>query len=299
MRQQYSLPISSVLLAIVAILTLVGCEDPVPNDYRPQIAVQAFLFVDEPIREIKLYMTQPLNDSFNVDKATIKNAVAYLTSGSEVIPLRFVADSVGGTYEAVDQSILIEPQKTYTLTVEYDGTKVQGTTTTPPRITWINPPRDTLLYPSQDSLLIAVDSLTLRWTSTSLGGQEYVIALKCLDTLNYGVYLTPPTSDTNKRVNDDDVDRRENFRTETTRYGWSIATAVPTVWNAFKWYGRHTIEVQAADKYYGSWFKQTNWSGGSPSYDYRLSNVTGGLGTVGSAYRLAHDVFLKMRPPAP
>jgi hypothetical protein len=57
-------------LGVVFMLALVaaGCEDAPPTDYVPEYVVQSYLLVDEPIQGVVLSRSQPVTDTFRVDK---------------------------------------------------------------------------------------------------------------------------------------------------------------------------------------------------------------------------------------
>jgi len=71
MKKHYSY---LVFFAVFAIL-LSACEDAPPTDYIQQYYVEAYLIVDEPIDGIKLQRTLPIQDSFKLEKALIKDAI--------------------------------------------------------------------------------------------------------------------------------------------------------------------------------------------------------------------------------
>lgn len=278
-----------ILLALVAALTLVACEDPVPTDYKPEIVLQAFLIVDEPIHDIKIYWTQSMTDTFSMDRASIRDAQIVVRQGAQVYPLQYVADTAGGHYVAIDTSYKIQPGTTYTVEARVGDQLVTGTTTTPVRIQWIKDARDTLQYPGIANELKPVDSLKISWTSTGAAGQEYVLRMTCIDTVGYGQYLTPPTSDTNRRIRDEEFDDDTPLGKTATRLAFVQAPNVFS-WSAFKFFGKHHLTVFAGDRNFMNWFKQITFT---RQLNPLLGSVTGGLGVVGSASAVHDEIFVK------
>lgn len=279
-------------LIIIGSLFLVGCEDPVPQDYKPEVVLEAFLIVDEPIRDIRVYWTQSMTDTFSMDRAVIRDAQVVVRQGATVIPLVFTADSVGGRYAASDTSLRILPGTAYTVEARVGDKLVSGSTTTPVRIEWTKDARDTLQYPGRANELKPVDSLKIAWTSTGAAGQEYVLRMTCTDTTGYGIYLTPPTQDTNRRIRDEEFDDDTPLGKTPVRLAFVQGPNVFS-WNAFKYYGKHELTVFAGDRNFMNWFKQITFT---RQLNPLLGSVTGGLGVVGSASAVHDKIFVKKEP---
>ena len=274
---------------------LAGCEDPVPTgDYKEEIVVQSFLFVGEPINDVRIHRSQPVLDTFRLPVASIRNAVVTIETDSQTLPLEYVDDTTGGFYRAIDTAYRILPETTYRLRIVVDGKTLTGTTTTPITFAFTVPPKDTLIYPGKDKETQLFDSLYVRWTAVA-PAQEYVPGIVNLDTTNYGSYLTPSTDEPNARVRDDEFDEGTRLDGERARYALAQTTSIPTVWRFFKWYGRHELVIYAGDKNFVNWFRQVGF-GGRTSFSYQFNSVEGGLGVFGSAAVLRYPVFLKKKP---
>ena len=182
---------------------------------------------------------------------------------------------------------------TYAIEVTAVGKTITGSTTTPDTLAWVKEPKDTLQYPGRLFELTRNDSLEVAWTAVPGVGQ-YVVAVECVDTLGYGEYLSPMTTDSNRRLRDQDrFDDGTLIASERVRFGFSILTRAPTVWSVFKWFGRQEIRVYAGDQAFQEWFRMVGF-GRRSTYDYRLSNIKGGLGTWASASLIRKATFLKM-----
>jgi len=279
------------LCAACTIIGLSSCEDPVAFDYIPEYAVEAYLLVDEPIKEIMITKSQPVADSFVYENSIVKNAkVSIIRNQKDTLNLEFVDSERGGEYRYPNGQELVEPSTRYDLLVLLpDGKRITGTTFTPERVKWVTPPRSVLQYPTDTLNLFAPDSLSISWTQVQ-GIPEYLIVITSLDTLGYGQYLNPPTADSNRKIfrffrRNPDNPRLRNM----TLYGFFQGTKAPVVWTAFRWYGKHKLGIVAPDQNFLKWFK-AGWGGNQ--YDYRLASVTGGLGVFGSGSYVEQEIFL-------
>lgn len=274
----------------VCVIALTGCADPVPDDYVPEVVIEGFLIAGEPISHLRIYQSQPINDTFSMSKAVIKNANVLLLENGVAIPVQYVADTNGGMYLPSDTAFRVKYNCKYDITVQAIGKTVTAVATTPSSFSWLTPPRDTMLYPGEANELKPVDSLGISWTGQP-GIQRYIIGVRCLDTLQYGIYLDPPTDELNRRVRESDFEEGTRIANEPTRYGFSLSSNTPVVWLAFKWFGKQELSVYAGDEAFQEWFTLVAF-GQRSQYDYTLSNVHGGLGVFAGAARIKAPIFM-------
>lgn len=283
------------LAALVVVLGASGCEEAPPNAYTPVPFVTAYLFVDQPITDVQVMMTQPLSEAFSYGGGQIPDARVSIEGGGGTHVLGYrVVDGVG-RYELADTSVRVQPETTYTLRVELrDGTVLTGETTTPARFAWVRTPRAVVQYPKDTVTLPTPDSLRIEWTPSNVA--EYLVRVRCLDTLGYGAYLTPQTDEVNGRTNNIGQWETPDEPTfySTTRWGFLQSTVVNTVWSAFRWHGRHEIAILAPDANMLAWFKATQFAR-NPEYRAQFGSITGGLGVFGSASLVTGDLFLLKR----
>lgn len=278
----------SILAACILLVGLfaTGCEDPIPTDYKEEIVLEGLLLVGEPLNNIRIMRTLPITDTFSFERASIPDATIIVQADGIAIPMEYQPDARGGTYRAADTSYRVKPNVVYNVTVQARGATLTGSTRTPIPFSWNTPPRPILQYPHPDSLLLSVeDSLLIAWSAVP-NTELYIISIECLDTLGYGEYLEPPTSDSNVRTprpNPDFFDQSGTLiANERTTLGATRFTASQTVWGVFRWHGLHEIRIYAPDRAFIDWIDLVG-SGRRSSYDYRESNIKGGLGAWGSA----------------
>ena len=267
-------------------LILSSCEDPVPFDYVRETYVQAFLIVDEPIQNIAVMYSQPLNEVYNYNKSMVRDADVKIIGEDQEFVLSLSTDSSTGYFYA-DTSYKVKPKTKYKIEIKLkDGTVLTGETLTPDRFSWASKPPDLLQYPKDTLNLPQLDSVKLMWTKVP-SVEFYLISIKCTDTLDYGKYLTPPTNEGNRRI--ERPWNQDNWFKETTNWALIPNTQTPIVWNIHKWYGRHQISIYAPDYNYLRWFIQVL---AKNQYDPLLGSITGGIGVFGSASVIRNDYFL-------
>jgi len=283
----------TMIAVLLLALTVVACEDPVPNDYVPEIYVEGFVIAGRPLSRVKVAKTLPLTMPYSAKDAAIKDAEVIVLENGNPITMQFVDDTLGGYYRAADTSFRVKHNSEYILTVRALGTTLQATARTLAPFDWTAPPRDTIMYPGKENETKQYDSLKISWQGQT-GVGLYVLGIECLDTNGYGSYLVPPTSDTNTRIRDEEFDDGTLIANETFRYGFALVSNSPVVWRAFKWYGQHSIHVLSGDGAFQEWFQMVG-GGRRSQYDYRLSNMTGGLGVWAGASEIESPLFLKKK----
>lgn len=283
-----------------------GCEasgfgdffgSPSINDYIEDYAVQALLLVDEPIEDIRILRTVDVQDSFSFEKSAVRNAEARIIENGRAIPLRF--DPARFSYQAADASERVKPNAEYRFEATLRNSSGQivtlrGATTTPERVRWILAPKDTLWYPKDTMALPSPDSLRISWTPVP-NIVDYIFSTECLDTLEYGKYLRPPTDEKNRRIERFFESRLPRYN-EPVRAGIRAVTQSPVIWTAFKWFGVHELRIYAPDRNWANWFRQTNFSQ-NPRYNPALGSIEGGIGVFGSASFARQRTFLYKNQP--
>ena len=290
------LPLHIVLSLIAVLGFTTACEDPIPDDaYVEELVVEGFAIAERPLTGIRIYRTLSINDTFDLNKAMIRDANVVITENGTRVPVHYVPDSLGGRYEAIDTSYRVKHNSTYEITVNAIGKTATATATTLDKFEWIAPPKDTMQYPGEARETERFDSLRVSWEGQP-GVFIYVLGIECLDTTGYGEYLVPPTADTNRRIRKEEFDDNLLVGRERTRYGLAVVANSDIVWRVFKWFGPHKLRVYAGDRAYQEWFQQVGF-GGRSTYDYRLGNVEGALGVFAGASELTGDFFLKKDQP--
>lgn len=281
------------LILSLSLLALFGCEDPVPTDYVPVNYLEAALLVGQPIDNIRLMRTQPIQDTFNYEKSFIRDAEVIITGDGQEFKLTIDPKGTRGYYSTSDYRV--KGKTKYDILVKLsDGTIITGTTTTPDTLEWVKDASDLIQYPKDTVKMASRD--TLAWVGNSQSG-FYGISVKALDTLQYGIYLdNVPDSELNRRVYSQFASSETEWRyKELTMWGVVPSTHTPVVWNFFKWYGLHEVTVYNLDYNYLRWFLQKVVQS---EYDPKLSSVDGnGIGVFGSMNAIRDTFFLIKNQP--
>lgn len=283
---------------VASIFAVSACGDPAVQDYIEDYAVESLLVVGEPIRGVRVLKTVDVVDSFSFDQSAVRTAKVRIFEENRRIDLQFRADSIPnlGAFFAPDT---VRPNTNYRLEVELtdsrgDTRRLTGNMRTPPQIAWVRPPRDTLFYPQDTVGLPSPDSLAISWTPVP-GATDYIISVQCLDTLNYGIYLRPPTQEKNRRMVRFFEVNLPRYN-ETIRFGFRATNNSPLVWTGFKWFGKNRITIYAPDNNWLRWYRLIGFSQ-NPRYNPLLGSIEGGKGVFGSAAVVRRDVFMYKNQP--
>lgn len=280
-----------ITFGVLGVLLINACEDAIPSDYVEQKFVEAYLIVDEPIKNIVLMNTQPVNKKFDYAYSLIRDAeVKIIGDGKEFILTIDTSGEQGYYYP--DTTYLVKPNTNYKLEIRIGkGDVITAETTTPARFKYTRTSDNILYYPKDTVKLPALDSFKLSWEPVP-NVSFFILNLKCIDTIEYGKYLTPETDEKNRRIvrpwNEDWM-----FK-EQSNTGFIPNTQTPVVWLTFKWYGRHEVAIFAPDWNYLRWFIQ---SATKNQYDPLLGSVKNAIGVFGSASAARDTFFLVKNQP--
>jgi hypothetical protein len=275
-----------------------GCGSPVIQEYVEATAVQGYLIVGEPMTNILISRTGEVQDSFALTKQVISDADVRIRLGSREFRLTFQRDGTGGTYALADTSVKVLPDTVYSLSIRLQsGQELTATTRTPPQIQWTRSPRPIIQYPKDSTNFATPDSLGIAWKR--VGNQvEYIIGVRCLDTLNYGKYLNPKTAEGNRRTyRPPFLGGAGGSNPERTDWTYTQGTGSRLTWTDFRWFGAHEVTIYAPDQNFVNWYKLTRFGGSNPQYNPLLGSVKGGYGVFGSASVARTSVLLLKNQP--
>lgn len=276
-------------ILIILTLSIISCEDEAPTNYTPSYFVEALLIVDAPITDIRVLVSQPLSDSFNYNNSIVRNAKVQILEGDNVYDLTISSNDSDGYYYP-DVTYKVKPNTNYKLKIILDNNQeISGETTTPSQFKWISQPDYYIQYPIDTVNLPSPFSIQWELVNNVL---YYVLSIRCLDTLEYGKYLNPPTEEKNRRVFRP-WDMNESFYRELSYWVIVPSSKVPVVWTVFKWFGLHEVTIYAPDYNFLRWNVQAMSSEINPL----LTSVEGAFGYFGSASVIRDtSVILKNQP---
>lgn len=290
------------ILITFIILVIFGCQDPVPTDYEPENYLEAALVVGQPIDNIVLMRTQPIQDTFNYEKSLIRDAEVVITGDGKEFKLSIDANGVRGYYS--NEEYIVKGNTEYKINITLpDGSFITGTTLTPDTLEWVRDVPNTIQYPIDTVKKESKDTLIWEGIPTpvdfngDLKNGFWGISVKALDTLEYGFYLdTVPNREKNRRLYSPFSSSSNEWRyKELALWGLIPSKQTPVVWNYFKWYGLHEVSIYNLDNNYLSWVLQRITQS---EYDERLSSVNGnGIGVFGSMNAIRDTFFLIKNQP--
>ncbi|GAB5466201.1 MAG: hypothetical protein Kapaf2KO_16370 [Candidatus Kapaibacteriales bacterium] len=274
-RLSYSIRIfKSILIIICLSVFSTSCEDELPTTYQPQYFIEAFLESGNPIEDIRIIRSAPINVEFDYSNQLVRDAVVIITDNSgREFTLEIAEDGEQGYFFA-DTSYKVQVGETYSLNVEFaDGKSASGVTTVPDTFSWVQRAPDFIDYPTETEIDTA--EVKVSWTKTGF----YLLKSTALDTLEYGKYLEVPTDERNIRIPNEF--REDSFYDNTTVWGFLPTNRTVVVWTALRWYGLHELALYRADPNMISWFLQAR---GAQQFNELLNTIDGdAFGAFGSA----------------
>lgn len=284
-----------IIILIALAFSLNSCSDEAPFEYISQKQCETILMVGDPIENVKLLETQPLDEPYYYDNAVIRDADVSIIVEDDTLDLVFDMQSL--SYKYPDESVKVLPETVYKLHAKFaDGDVITGRTVTPSVFSWDKKPVEYAQFPVDTINLPSVDSLYISWTKPE-NSTRFLLSIKCLDTLEYGKYLDPPQPENkNRRAYSPFSDDDSNYL-EPTFYALLANTKTDFVWLAFKWYGKNSVKIYNPDYNFMRWAVSGMRFSGSTEYDANLSSVEGGIGVFGSASYISGETFILKNQP--
>ncbi len=273
-------------LLLFSFFILVSCQDQAPTEYVPNYVIQALLIVNYPIQNINVLLTQSLRDSFIVENQYVRDANIQITGDNRVMTLS-LDPKTNNSYFYSDTTYKVKPNTQYKIQITLsDGKVITGQTYTPTPFNWINKAGKFLQYPK--SLGADTNKQKISWQKSDTT-QIYLLSVIPIDTLNYGMYLTPPTDEKNERIITSFNKNQKYFFRELSNWTFLPTTETPVVMTIFKWYGYQEVNVYAPDNNFLKWALQMLVS---RDLNPQLSTINGAFGYFGSAAMIRDTTFL-------
>lgn len=276
-------------IALLLGLGLSSCVDNNLAEYKPETVVEAYLIVNESIENIRVMKTQPLNASFNFDDYDVKNATVQIIGDGQTFDLQYDNENNTGYFYA-DKEYKVKPNVEYSLNIKMpDGTIITGKTMTPAQTKWNKKLPSKMQFPVDSTNQVGKDFLS--WDKANMAS-NYYLTVACMDTLEYGKYLDPPTDEKNRRTCTIANKFGKNSKKDFNEYVTTVflrSNAAPVIWSLFRWYGKHALSVYALDDKMMKWMLQNH---NQKDLDERLSTIDNAIGCFGSASVIRDTVFI-------
>ena len=284
--------INRIILIVIISIFVISCEDSSLSDYKEDFIVEALLVVGEPINNITVMRSQPVSGIFNYDSSMVKDANVKIIGDGKEFDLKFRPKEFGSIgYFSADTTYIVKSGIEYKIEITLNNGKfITGKTTTPPATSWIYLPDELVQYPLDTLNIPQGDSIS--WQAV-VGFPYYMISIKNMDTLNYGIYLNPPTDELNRRIYRPFGGGERAYRDPISIFPIP-SNKTPVLWTAFRWFGKHQIKIYVPDFNFLRWFLQAQTKGEA---DPLLTSVDGAIGYFGSASVIQYDFFLLKNQP--
>lgn len=277
------------LLPLCSVLLLQGCDVYTDTGFQKRFVVEAYLVVGRDLPEIRLTHTVPADEPYRFEDTAVENAdisVSLLRpTGSVAQKVDYSADSAG--IFTPDQSLTVQPRRTYRLkAVINDNNTVTATTTVPNSYQLTGSVPDSIVYQTEPQIGV---TLVPDEPDTARRQKQFVFNLISEDYHNAS--LTPfyqdqlEGEDTNRkdyRNNSSGLVSEGNFE---IKEDGTINIWVP--WIGFAFYGPNKIVTNSIDENLYDFIRtQGVQTGGSTLSPGEIPNVTynidGGIGIFGS-----------------
>ena len=117
-----------ILFIFVFFVGVIGCDSNTEDDPDDLLVVEAFLFVGEPVDDIKIKRTIPF-DSADTTSTPVNDASVVLTK--EGVSYVLTPSGSDGFYAYPGDDLVVEAGDSFLLYVEYEETRITSATTVP------------------------------------------------------------------------------------------------------------------------------------------------------------------------
>jgi hypothetical protein len=301
------------LLVVPAVFLLGGllaaCDVTDAGEFEEEIVVEAYLVAGEPLPEVRLTRTAPVNTTYDATAQAVREAeveVQLLDDAGGVATRYAYAERGGqpGVYEPLESEGVL-PLRTYRLEVTApDGARITGTTVVPDTFSILSVSADTVIYQSPQQLEVVIsrsqfpgrDQTYFNIVTEALdvrADRLVPLAAEVYDggdgevTLeNLRINGSPPFNEANFEINPDD--------TITLRYPWLGVT----------FYGPNRISVNALDDNLYDFLRSASVQQGGSTFSPGeipdvITRLDGALGVFGALARVQVEAVVVPRPTVP
>jgi hypothetical protein len=147
-----------------AILILAACESLSQDDYKEYVFAESYLVANEPLHEVRVSTTKPVDDEYRFFDAALNNANVQIVlideNGNDEEVFSYVYSEVPGIYVPATPDHRAIPKRTYRIDIDFNDRSevLRAKTTVPDQFEIISETPDTLIYQSQEQLSITISA---------------------------------------------------------------------------------------------------------------------------------------------
>jgi len=306
-------PAAGLLLA--ALILLAACDTTEPSLHVPEYVVESYQIANEPLKRVRLSLTEDVNVRYNVTALAVRNAnvqVHLLAENGDIertYPYRALLNEPG-VYEP-EQADPVLPKRTYALEITFpDNTdRITAQTTVPGAFEILQSNADRLVYQDPERLALTV-------TQSEYATRQSIFIFSTQALMPAIENLTPLYLDIIYDVNDlSEVEPGELDPEEMNEFlvggsppvnegNYDInpdgTLVIRLPWFAVVFYGPNRITASAIDENVYDFVRVLNvQQGGSTLSPGEIPNVLehidGGTGIFGSMARVTAEVYIERR----
>lgn len=290
----YTMNLVFKLPVVFLVIMFAACDTYTQDDYTTDYVIESYLIAGEPLPELKLSETAPVDAIYEPDAYGVSGANAIVTlvaeDGRTEKSYVYVA-ARAGVYRAVDERARVLPSRRYTLHIDVpDAEPISASTFVPGALSIVAPANDTLYY--QDDAIF-----TLRVNPSTYPGRQaiYVNNVRALDTTRaltalYQEFVEEDFVSRQELVeNSSGIMNEENFQPQADG---TLEMMLPWIGVAF--YGPNEIVVNAVDDNLFDFLRFQEDNGTRPfgELENPVDHVENGRGIFGSLARAKVEVYV-------
>lgn len=283
---------------ILLLLMMSGCDLYEQDSYKENYVVESYLIADNPMQQVLVSRTLPVEEEYTFAKAALDNAtvtIDLLDENGEISNTYAFGQQSRGVYVPVNSESTVIGGRRYQLTVNFpNGDTIKAETLVPGTFRTVNQSADTTTYQSEEQIEITTTP------SVYPGRQTYFIFT--INAVNPQIEnFTPFYADIFDENDDDISDFYVNSSGIINEGNYdrnddnTLTVRVP--WIAIAFYNENDIIINAIDDNMYDFLRSQEVQGGgstlSPGEIQNVVyNVEGGIGIFGSMASDTNRVFI-------
>lgn len=304
-------PVRSSILYLLAstfiLLTLAACDTTEPDDFEQEYVVEAYLVAQEPLPQLRLTRTAPLDVQYDANALAVRRAdvrvVLLAEDGTAETTYLFDEDEAApGVYRA-RRNALVQPLRTYRLEIDTGDDRIRGETTVPDTFELVSATTDTVVYQSTEQLEFTV-------TRSRYPGRDQSFLIFVTEALDASEdNLVPFASNLFDRADGDITidDLRVNGSPILNEANYDAnpdgTLTIRFPWIAVLFYGRNHVSANVLDDNLYDFIRSVTVQQGGSTFSPgeipdAITHLDGALGVFGAYARITYDMVVLPPPDA-
>jgi len=273
-----------IILIFIPLMILQGCSentDPVLS--QDIIVVQAYLYANEPVQDIRLTRTLPLDVEEGVQPEAINDADVRLIKNEQVYSLEhFSGDS--GYYHYTGDDLNVNAGELFRLEIEHDGTLVYAETMVPDAPDEVQLSSNSAIIPDREEIF-----------QGGIDMNDLIITVSWINDDKSLYYVTVENIEENPVSidNSDDGFMRKGGLQRKMVFRPMRNNEFRISPMQFEYYGKHLVKVYHVNQEYADLFDSQEQD--SRSLNEPLTNIHNGLGVFSAFHSNTDSLILTVK----